>query len=192
LQVAIGPVLTAVRGPGAPGVFEAFYRGRQLCDELNHPDRLLPILSGQCLYQYARGDLQKAHQLAEELQHLGERRDDTVIRFTACRASGSVRLLRGEFAAARAYLKHGLAIYDPAQRPLLAVPIAAVDPLVDVVATIRGAGLLRSSRPSTIAVRSRTCGGTAALSCSHLGLRAFVRFSCMLARSFGRHRLGVR
>ncbi|MBV8510410.1 MAG: AAA family ATPase, partial [Xanthobacteraceae bacterium] len=138
LHIALAPVLTAVQGPGAPAAFEANFRARQLCDELNRADKLLSPLSGLWLYHYVQGDLERAQQLAHEMRQLGELRNDLAMRFTARRAGGTVCFVRGELAAARSELEEALALYDPAQRASLALAISSVDPLVDVLSVLAG------------------------------------------------------
>jgi predicted ATPase len=90
---------------------------RQLCDELDRPHKLLPILYGQWIHQAMRADLERAQRLAGEMRQLGDIQDDTVARVMGCWSSGFTCLHLGDFAAARAHLERGLALFDPIQRP---------------------------------------------------------------------------
>jgi tetratricopeptide (TPR) repeat protein len=136
LLIALASVLTAVQGPGAPAAFEANARARQLCGELNRPERLLPILSGLWLYHMVRNALDRAQQLVDEMRWRGELRDDVAMLYTACRASGMVCFFRGDFETARAELERALSLYEPRRRASLAVAISSVDPLVDVLSVL--------------------------------------------------------
>jgi predicted ATPase len=76
LQIALGQALMAAKGHAAPEPGEAFARARQLCEKLDQPPQLLPILTGQWLYRLVRGELEQAEGHAEEVRHLGEARSD--------------------------------------------------------------------------------------------------------------------
>jgi class 3 adenylate cyclase len=116
LQIGLGQALFATQGWAAPGVGEAYARARQLCDQLDRPHTLLPILYGQWIHQAMRADLELAQRLAGEMQLLGEIQDDAVARVMGCWSSGFTCLHLGDFATARAYLERGLALFDPIQR----------------------------------------------------------------------------
>ncbi len=156
LLVVLGSVLSAVQSPGSLVALEIYSRARQLCQELSCSDKLLPILSGQWLYYYAVGELERAQLLALEMREFGETCNDLAMRFTACRASGLVCYFRGEFPAACSHLREGLAIYNPERRSSLAMAIAAVDPLVDVASILSVAlatcGYLNEARALSEAV----------------------------------------
>jgi predicted ATPase len=117
LQIGLGQALFATQGWAAPGVGDAYARARQLCDELDRPHKLLPILYGQWIHQAMRADLERAQRLAGEMRQLGDIQDDTVARVMGCWSSGFTSLHLGDFAAARAHLERGLALFDPIQRP---------------------------------------------------------------------------
>jgi class 3 adenylate cyclase/tetratricopeptide (TPR) repeat protein len=117
LQIALGRTLFATQGPGAPQVGETYARARQLCDQLNRPQKLAEVLSGQWSHYQSRADLERAQRLASEMRQLGETRDDFATRATAFRASGFTCAFLGDFAAARDYFERGLALYDQVHLP---------------------------------------------------------------------------
>src|SRR5215468_11039457 len=47
LQIALGPALIATKGSGAPPVGETYARARELAEQLDRPDCLVPLLNGQ-------------------------------------------------------------------------------------------------------------------------------------------------
>ena len=120
LQITLGRALIATRGQGARAVGEAYARARQLCEQLEGPAQLLPVLFGQWVHCLLRGELISARRSAAELLQLGTSRADASVKFVARRCSGVTDLYLGEFTAARADLEQGLALFDPAQRSVYA------------------------------------------------------------------------
>jgi predicted ATPase len=120
LQIALGRALIATKGQGARVVGEAYARARQLCDHLQGPAQLLPVLFGQWVHWLLRGELALARRSSTELQQLGTSQDDASVKFVACRCSGVTGFYLGEFTAACADLEQGLTLFDPARRPFYA------------------------------------------------------------------------
>jgi predicted ATPase len=116
LHIALGQALVASRDWGMADVGEAYARARQLSVALNRPRPLLFALWGQFTYHWARAELKRARQLADELGDLGEDSGDVPTRVMGCDANGWASFHLGEFTAGRAYLERGLALYDPAHR----------------------------------------------------------------------------
>ena len=116
LQIALGQALVASRGWGMPELGEVYSRARGLASTLNRPRQLLFTLFGEFMYHWARADLKRARQLADEMVSLGEVSGDVPTRVTGCHANGWACFHFGEFTAGRAYLERGLALYDPAHR----------------------------------------------------------------------------
>jgi class 3 adenylate cyclase/tetratricopeptide (TPR) repeat protein len=134
LQIALGQALMAFRGWGVPELAEAYARAQELASTLNRPGALLSALFGQFIYHWARADLNRARQLAEEVVGLGEESSDVPTRVMGCNAGALACFQIGEFAAGRAYAEKGLALYDPAHR------LASNDALVQL--QIRSSWLL--------------------------------------------------
>jgi predicted ATPase len=72
LQTTLGYALTATKGFAAPEAGEAFARARDLCERLNRPSRLEPVLVGQWVFRLVRGELDQAEHHAEEIRLLGD------------------------------------------------------------------------------------------------------------------------
>jgi hypothetical protein len=72
LQIVLGPALLATKGEAAPEPGEAFARARHLCQQLNRPVQLAPILVGQFTSRLTRGELEQAEHRANEIRDLGE------------------------------------------------------------------------------------------------------------------------
>jgi predicted ATPase len=80
-------------------------------------------LSGAFSFLLNRGDIRAAHQLADELIALSERRSDRKTRLMAFRCLGTSELFRGEFNRALQHLRQALTFYDQAEhRPPTLTP----------------------------------------------------------------------
>jgi predicted ATPase len=131
LQIALAQALTASGGWGARGTRDAYARARQLAVTLNRPRALLFALYGQSTYHWARADLKRARQLAEEIVGLGEESGDLATRVMGSYASGLTCFQVGEFTAARAYFEESIALFDPTDR-LAYAELLPTDPHVQL------------------------------------------------------------
>src|SRR5262249_3296078 len=108
LQIEIGRAVTATKGPAAPETGEAFARARQLCERLDQPPQLLPILTGQWLYRIVRGELEQCEGHAQEVRHLGEAQSDVTCKCFGSFVSGVTCFYLGKFIDGRVHLENGL------------------------------------------------------------------------------------
>jgi class 3 adenylate cyclase/tetratricopeptide (TPR) repeat protein len=111
-RMAIGGPLIAIRGYAAPEVELTYSRASALCEQLGRAAELFPALRGLWGYYQARGELRRAHQLAERLVVLAEEQETPLRRALARRARGTALFLFGQFADAMAALNEGIAIDD--------------------------------------------------------------------------------
>jgi predicted ATPase len=97
-------------------VGETFARARALAEQIDRPEHLGRAFFGQWVFHRNRGEYKLALSLAEQVEKIGEARNDVSVQFMGRWASGFTRLHLGDFVAARALLEqcHGLA--DPALR----------------------------------------------------------------------------
>ena len=77
---------------------------------------MVPLLYGQWQFHFNRSEHSLALSLAEQIEKVGEARNDATAQLLGGRAHGSTCLLRGEFVAARALLERYLGLSDPAHR----------------------------------------------------------------------------
>ena len=103
LRMAIGGPLIATKGYPAPEVERTYSRAWALCDQLGRSAELFPVLRGLWNCYFVRGELQRAHDLAERLVALAEEqgtplrralarralRHDAVLPRPVCRCDGS-------------------------------------------------------------------------------------------------------
>lgn len=117
LQIALGHAVIAAKGYGAPDTGEAYARARELCEELNGPPQLVPVLWGQWVLHLIRAEFEQANLHAGEMLRLGRTRNDVTLKYLGCRCSGLNCYYFGDFTAARSYLEECLALYDPMHSP---------------------------------------------------------------------------
>jgi class 3 adenylate cyclase/predicted ATPase len=122
LRMTLGHALIATKGYSAPESGETFARSRQLCEQLSRQGQLGPILHGQFLFRFVRGDLHQAEHHAEEMRHLGEARNDVRLKHAGSNICGVVCTVLGKFVDARAHSENALSLWDPMFRAFAASP----------------------------------------------------------------------
>jgi class 3 adenylate cyclase/predicted ATPase len=130
LQIALGQALIATKGYTSPEPGEAYARARQLCERLNRPPQLGPVLYGQFVFRLVRGELKHAEHHAEEMRHLGGDRNDMMWKCSGSSLSGIICFWLGKFVDARAYSENAFSLWDPTYRAILASP---QDPYVHIL-----------------------------------------------------------
>src|SRR5262249_58917117 len=107
--------LLAVKGYGAAEVGETYTSARQLCEHLDDPHQLFPVLRGLWNYYYVRAELQTAHILAEKLLSVAQHVHNPAMLVAAHRDVGATLFQRGAVASAHTHFVQGIALYDPQQ-----------------------------------------------------------------------------
>jgi predicted ATPase len=115
LLIMLGASLRATQGTGALEVGETYTRARQLCQHLDNPHQLFPVLRGLWNYYCVRAEHQTAHALGEQLLTLAQQVQDTVLLVAAHRALGTTLHNFGTAAEAHTHFTQGLALYDAQQ-----------------------------------------------------------------------------
>jgi class 3 adenylate cyclase/tetratricopeptide (TPR) repeat protein len=125
LQTALGWALTATKGYSVPEVEETLARARTLARQLDRPEHLVPLIFGQFWFHNVRSEHRLAFALGEQLEQIGEMRNDAAVTFIGRYAVGVVRLYLGEFVEARAALQRCVRLVDPGS---LTTELLSVDP----------------------------------------------------------------
>jgi predicted ATPase len=120
LHVALGNLLQATRGYGAPEVEGIYARARELCRQVGDPPQLLPVLRGLLMFYLVRGQLHTARELGEQSLSLAQRLHDSASLVWSHGHLGMTLFYSGEFVPSREHLEHGVALYDPQQYRALA------------------------------------------------------------------------
>jgi Predicted ATPase len=113
LQSNLGLSLTATKGFAASEVGDAYTRARELCQQSGATAQLPPVLSGLWNFRIVRAEFQAAYELGEQLLAVVQGVTDPAHHIVAHQAVGLPLCHLGEFAAARAHLERGIAVYDP-------------------------------------------------------------------------------
>jgi class 3 adenylate cyclase/predicted ATPase len=120
MHIALGVSLIAAKGYAAPDVGQTYLHAQRLCEHLEDPPRLIPVLRGLWNYYLVRAELQTAHALGEQLLTLAQQTQDPGMLMVAHRALGATLFYLGAGAAAHTHFAQGLALYDPRQHRALA------------------------------------------------------------------------
>jgi class 3 adenylate cyclase/predicted ATPase len=115
MHIALGASLIATKGYADPAVGETYTYARQLCQHLEDPRQLFPVLRGLWVYYNTRAEYQTAHALGEQLLSLAQHAQDSAMLVAAHRALGTTLCWRGAVASAQAHFAQGIALYDPQQ-----------------------------------------------------------------------------
>jgi class 3 adenylate cyclase/predicted ATPase len=110
---ALGPVLQAVKGVGAPDTGHAYARARELWEQLGSSSEFLHVPFGQSRYHMFRGDLDLALRLDEDFLLLSGQRNDSAGLVLGHYSSGRDLMLAGRFVSSRSHLEQALSLYDP-------------------------------------------------------------------------------
>ncbi|MFQ5796557.1 MAG: BTAD domain-containing putative transcriptional regulator [Candidatus Bipolaricaulia bacterium] len=113
LQTVLGTALIATKGHAAPEVEETFGRARELCQQVGETAELWPVLLGLWAFYLMRAELQTALELGEQLLHLAQREQDSVLPVNTHRTLGVALFHQGELASAQEHLEQGIALYNP-------------------------------------------------------------------------------
>jgi class 3 adenylate cyclase/predicted ATPase len=113
LLIALGASLIAIKGFAAPEVGQTYTYARQLCQSLENPRQLFPILRGLHTYYNVRAEHQTAYALGEQLLTLAQQVQDSMMLLAAHRVLGTTLFFLGAVAAAHTHYTQGIALYDP-------------------------------------------------------------------------------
>jgi TOMM system kinase/cyclase fusion protein len=115
MHIALGASLIATKGSASPEVEQTYTRAQQLCQYLDDPQQLFPVLRGLCNYFHVRAEYRTAHDLGTQLLTLAQQAQDPAMLLAAHRALGATLAYLGTVALAHRHLAHGRALYDPQQ-----------------------------------------------------------------------------
>jgi tetratricopeptide (TPR) repeat protein len=115
LQMIKGVALRSKTGWATPEIEQVFTRARQLCQELQEPPQLIPVLWATTLFLLIRGNLRECRERAGELMAQAERSGVEAYLMAAHHVNGVVREFMGDFADARAFLERCRELHHPSQ-----------------------------------------------------------------------------
>ena len=127
LQLALGPVLIALKGYGTEEVEKTYARALELYKRVEDTPQLFPVLFGLRGYYLTRAQYHTARQLAEQCLALAERTQESALLVLSSFGLGAALYFLGEFTLAHHHFEHGITLYNPAQHNPHVLP-AAQDP----------------------------------------------------------------
>src|SRR5262249_835019 len=86
MHIALGASLSATKGYAASEVEQTYHRAQHLCQALDEPHQLFPVLWGLWGYAIVHGEFRTAHALGEQLLTLAQHTQDPVMLVAAHRA----------------------------------------------------------------------------------------------------------
>jgi predicted ATPase len=130
LQLALGPALRTTKGFTAPDVEKAYGRAAELCTRVGEGPQRWQALVGLWLFYYARADVQRARDLAEQLLRSARPAGDARHLFLGHYAVGITLYLQGELCDVREHLQQAFDLDGPLRQRLDTLPYEAVEHLV--------------------------------------------------------------
>jgi DNA-binding winged helix-turn-helix (wHTH) protein/Cdc6-like AAA superfamily ATPase len=112
LNIALGPLLLACEGFGAPAAEKAYKRAQELCDRIGATRELFTALWGLWLYNQGHGHLDHAKQIGQRLLEIAARTHDRSLLLQAHHALWPTSLLRGELLACFEHATAGAELYE--------------------------------------------------------------------------------
>jgi tetratricopeptide (TPR) repeat protein len=116
LQIALRPALASTKGFSARDVGETITRARALAEQIDRPEYLVPLLYGQWAYHFSRAEHKLALSLGEQLEKIGEVRNDVQAQLWGRLARAMIHFHLGEFVASDALLEQCHLLGDPMYR----------------------------------------------------------------------------
>jgi predicted ATPase len=122
LQTALGAALALTQGYGAPAVEQAYTRAMELCRGIAETAQLFPTLWGLWVFYNARGELQTARGLAQQLLQVAQGPQNPWFCGQAHYALGVTLFWCGELVPAREQWEQSLTLYEAQSQHSLASP----------------------------------------------------------------------
>jgi len=119
LLSALGVVLFALKGPGAPEMGFAYARALELWTLLGSPAELLGVPYGRLRYLLFRGELDLALGLDKDLLRLSQERNDAAGLIQGHFSIGRTLMFTGRFGSSRSHLEESLSLYNAIGYPSL-------------------------------------------------------------------------
>lgn len=115
LQMIRGLALRLMKGWSAPEIEPVFARARELCQRLDDPPELFPVLWSLTLFHAIRGDLREYRRRADELMVMAEQSGNPAFMMGAHHLVGVSREFLGDMAEAARVLDRGRELHVPSE-----------------------------------------------------------------------------
>ena len=115
LQMVKGLALRSSEGWATPELEAAFARARQICQELEDPPELIPVLWATTLFHLIRGNLAECRERADALRAQAQASGNPAFEMAAHHIAGVCREFIGEMPESSRLLERCRELHDPAQ-----------------------------------------------------------------------------
>ena len=115
IRIDCGPALIAMKGTATPEVGQTYIQARELCRRLGEPPQLFPVLWGLTRFHDARGELQKARELGQQLLSLAQSAQDPALLLEAHHTLWANLYHIGELSSVLTHTERGVELYNPEQ-----------------------------------------------------------------------------
>ena len=115
LQMIRGLALRSMKGWSAPEIEPVFARARELCQRLDDPPELFPVLWSLTLFHAIRGDLREYRRRADDLMVMAEQSGNPAFLMGAHHLVGVSREFLGDMAEAARVLDRGRELHIPSE-----------------------------------------------------------------------------
>jgi len=115
LQMMKGIALRSTSGWATPQIEGVFTRARQLCQEMDDPPELIPVLWATTLFLLIRGDLIACRERGDELMRQAERSGVQSYRMAANHLAGVVREFIGDMVESSRLLERCRELHNPSE-----------------------------------------------------------------------------
>jgi predicted ATPase len=113
LQMIRGLAVRSVKGWASPELEATFARARQLCQELDNPPELFPVLWNVAFFNMIRGDLALVRDQTATLMRQAERAQKPAYLLAVCHVAGVTAEFTGDFAESSRLLERSRELHDP-------------------------------------------------------------------------------
>ena len=117
LHITLGVSQIAAKGHTAPEVEKTYVRARELSRQVGETPQLFLALRGLQVFYLLRGEVQTAHELAEQLFTLAQRQPDPGLLVGSHLALGQTLFYVGELTVAHRHLNQGMVLYEQQHPP---------------------------------------------------------------------------
>ena len=112
LLLSLGPAITASQGNATPEIETCYLRARELCEQMGEHSEQFRVMFGLRSFYVIRGELNKAHQLAQSLLDLATALDDPGFLLEAHVGLASSEFFAGNHQASHQHALQGIALYE--------------------------------------------------------------------------------
>jgi DNA-binding winged helix-turn-helix (wHTH) protein/predicted ATPase len=113
VNAMLGAAFTVLTGRTGPEVERAYARARELCEQVDDPPRVFPLLLALGWFYFIRGSQGAARDVGARMLAIAEATGDRAFHLIGHHTMGVASFYGGEFETALGHLERGVELYDP-------------------------------------------------------------------------------